>query len=32
MVADRGDMLKADRGDLKKIWDAIHGGEAELVC
>ena len=24
MVADRGDMLEADRGDLKKIWDALH--------
>ena len=32
MVADRGDMLEADQGDLKKIWDALYGGEAELVC
>ena len=32
MVADRGDMLEADQGDLKKMWDALHGGEAELVC
>ena len=32
MVADRGDMLEADHGDLKKIWEALHGGKAELVC
>ena len=31
-VADRGDMLEADWGDLKRIWNAMHGGETELVC
>ena len=31
-VANRGDMLEADWGNLKKMWDALHGGEAELVC
>ena len=27
IVAQRDDMLGADRGDLRKIWDAMHGGE-----
>ena len=26
LVSKRGDMLAADRGDLRKIWDAMGGG------
>merc|ERR1711934_1262434 len=27
LISKRDDMLGADRGDLRKIWDAMHGGE-----
>ena len=27
LVSKRDDMLGADRGDLRKIWDGMHGGE-----
>ena len=27
LVSKREDMLAADLGDLRKIWDAMHGGE-----
>ena len=27
LVSKRDDMLAADRDDLRKIWDAMHGGE-----
>jgi len=27
LISKRDDMLGADKGDLRKIWDAMHGGE-----